>query len=51
VRLFEHPVPADIWSELRAEGLLGPEVPCPRRLSGGLDGLHATPWAGGLSPR
>lgn len=29
VAMFRHPIPADLWSELRAEGLLGAEVPTP----------------------
>jgi D-threo-aldose 1-dehydrogenase len=29
VRMFETPIPADLWDELRAEGLLAPEVPTP----------------------
>jgi D-threo-aldose 1-dehydrogenase len=29
VRMFETPIPADLWAELRAEDLLAPDVPVP----------------------
>jgi D-threo-aldose 1-dehydrogenase len=29
LRLFELEIPRDLWLELRAEGMLGPEVPLP----------------------
>lgn len=29
VRMLETPIPADLWAELRAEGLLAPDVPVP----------------------
>jgi hypothetical protein len=28
-RLFRHPIPDDMWQELKAEGLLAEEVPLP----------------------
>ena len=27
--MFAHPIPADLWAELRAEGLIAPHVPTP----------------------
>jgi D-threo-aldose 1-dehydrogenase len=29
VRMFRHPIPASLWSDLRAEGLILPEAPVP----------------------
>lgn len=31
VRMFETPIPDELWAELRAEGLLSPDVPVPTR--------------------
>jgi D-threo-aldose 1-dehydrogenase len=30
IEWFETPVPADLWEELKREGLLHPEAPAPR---------------------
>ena len=29
VEMFEHPVPASLWEDLKAEGLLAAQVPTP----------------------
>ena len=29
VEIFEHPIPTDLWSELKAEGLLREDAPTP----------------------
>jgi D-threo-aldose 1-dehydrogenase len=34
VAAFAHPVPDDLWAELRTEGLLAPETPTPQHAVG-----------------